>query len=59
MPEAVVLLLAASATALATGLGAIPVFLLGRHAARLTPALGRSAEAEELWASALAGILRR
>lgn len=33
------LILAASATALATGLGAIPVFLLGTRAAALTPAL--------------------
>jgi zinc transporter, ZIP family len=33
------LLLAASATALATGLGAIPVFFLGEHARTLEPAL--------------------
>jgi ZIP family zinc transporter len=33
------LLLAASGTALATGLGAVPVFLLGRRAERLQPAL--------------------
>lgn len=33
------LVLAASATALATGLGAIPVFLLGQRAAALAPAL--------------------
>jgi ZIP family zinc transporter len=33
------LLIAASATALATGLGAIPVFLLGERAAALRPAL--------------------
>jgi ZIP family zinc transporter len=33
------LLLAASATALATGLGAIPVFLLGPHAATIRPLL--------------------
>ena len=39
MPQVVVLLLAASATALATGLGAIPVFLLGSRAAALTPLL--------------------
>jgi zinc transporter, ZIP family len=39
MPEIVVLVLAAAGTALATGLGAIPVFLLGRRAAALTPAL--------------------
>jgi ZIP family zinc transporter len=35
----VLLVLAASATALATGLGAIPVFLLGRRAGRLRPVL--------------------
>jgi ZIP family zinc transporter len=34
-----VLVLAATATALATGLGAIPVFLLGRRAVNLRPAL--------------------
>jgi ZIP family zinc transporter len=39
MPQVVVLLLAACGTALATGLGAIPVFLLGRRAAALTPLL--------------------
>lgn len=39
MPDIVVLLLAASATALATGLGAVPVFFLGNQAARLTPLL--------------------
>jgi ZIP family zinc transporter len=39
MLDLLVLLLAASATALATGLGAIPVFLLGERAARLTPFL--------------------
>lgn len=39
MPDVVVLLLAASGTALATGLGAIPVFYLGRRAAQLTPVL--------------------
>jgi zinc transporter, ZIP family len=39
MPDWVVLVLAACATALATGLGAIPVFLLGERAARLTPLL--------------------
>jgi zinc transporter, ZIP family len=33
------LLLAASATALATGIGAVPVFFLGTRAARLTPVL--------------------
>lgn len=39
MPEVVILLLAASGTALATGIGAIPVFLLGTRAERLTPIL--------------------
>lgn len=39
MPEVVVLLLAACATTLATGLGAIPVFFLGHRAAQLTPLL--------------------
>jgi zinc transporter ZupT len=39
MPDPVVLLLAASGTALATGLGAIPVFFLGHRAAQLTPLL--------------------
>jgi ZIP family zinc transporter len=39
MPEVVILLLAASGTALATGLGAIPVFLFGRRTARFTPLL--------------------
>lgn len=41
MPEVLVLLLAASGTAVATGLGAVPVFLLGRRAHGLTaPLLG-------------------
>lgn len=39
MPQVVVLLLAACGTTLATGLGAIPVFLLGHRAAQLTPIL--------------------
>jgi zinc transporter, ZIP family len=39
MPDVVVLFLAACATALATGLGAIPVFFLGARAAQLTPVL--------------------
>jgi zinc transporter, ZIP family len=39
MPDAVVLVFAASGTALATGLGAIPVFFLGDRAAQLTPIL--------------------
>jgi ZIP family zinc transporter len=39
MPDVVVLLLAASGTALATGIGAVPVFFLGERAAQLTPLL--------------------
>jgi zinc transporter, ZIP family len=39
MPDLIVLFLAACATALATGLGAIPVWLLGDRAAALTPFL--------------------
>jgi zinc transporter, ZIP family len=39
MPDVVVLMLAASGTALATGLGAIPVFFLGDRAAQLRPLL--------------------
>lgn len=39
MPDVVLLLLAASATALATGVGAVPVFYLGDRAAQLTPLL--------------------
>lgn len=39
MPEVVLLLLAASGTALATGIGAVPVFFLGTRAAELTPLL--------------------
>jgi ZIP family zinc transporter len=39
MSDVVVLFLAACATALATGLGAIPVFFLGTRAAQLTPML--------------------
>ena len=46
MPEVLVLLLAASGTAVATGLGAVPVFLLGRRAHGLTaPLLGFAAAA--------------
>src|SRR6266540_4266181 len=37
--DVLILLLAASATALATGLGAVPVFLLGARAAVVRPAL--------------------
>ncbi|HEU5064072.1 MAG TPA: ZIP family metal transporter [Solirubrobacterales bacterium] len=39
MPDLLVLFLAACGTALATGLGAIPVWLLGQRAAALTPFL--------------------
>jgi len=39
MPDVVVLFFAACGTALATGLGAIPVFFLGTRAAQLTPLL--------------------
>lgn len=39
MPEVVILLLAACGTALATGLGAVPVFVLGPRAKALTPFL--------------------
>ena len=39
MPDVVVLLLAASATAVATGIGAVPVFYLGDRAGQLTPLL--------------------
>jgi ZIP family zinc transporter len=56
MPDAVVLLLAACGTALATGLGAIPVFFLGRHAAQLTPALLGFA-AGVMAVAAVAGLL--
>jgi ZIP family zinc transporter len=56
MPDAVVLFLAASATALATGLGAIPVFLFGRRTERLTPFLLGFA-AGVMAVAALAGLL--
>jgi ZIP family zinc transporter len=39
VPEVLVVGLAASATALATGLGAVPVFVLGQRAVRLRPFL--------------------
>jgi ZIP family zinc transporter len=39
MPDVVVLVVAACGTALATGLGALPVFFLGDRAAQLTPLL--------------------
>lgn len=56
MPNVVVLLLAASGTALATGLGAIPVWLLGSRAAQLTPFLLGFA-AGVMGVAALAGLL--
>jgi zinc transporter, ZIP family len=39
MPEVITVVLAGIGTALATGLGAVPVFFLGDRAAQLTPAL--------------------
>lgn len=39
MPDVVVLFLAACGTALATGIGAVPVFFLGARTEQLTPAL--------------------
>jgi zinc transporter, ZIP family len=56
MPQVVVLVLAASGTALATGLGAIPVFFLGRRAAQLTPLLLGFA-AGVMGVAAIAGLL--
>ncbi|HEU5254275.1 MAG TPA: ZIP family metal transporter [Solirubrobacterales bacterium] len=56
MPEVVVLLLAAFATTLATGLGAIPVFLLGSRAKGLTPFLLGFA-AGVMGVAAVAGLL--
>jgi ZIP family zinc transporter len=56
MPEALVLLLAASATALATGIGAIPVFLFGERTKRLTPFLLGFASGV-MGVAAIAGLL--
>jgi zinc transporter, ZIP family len=56
MPEVLVLLLAAAGTALATGLGAIPVFLLGPRARGLTPLLLGFA-AGVMAVAAVAGLL--
>ncbi|HEX3173548.1 MAG TPA: ZIP family metal transporter [Solirubrobacterales bacterium] len=56
MPDVIVLLLAASATALATGLGAIPVFLFGQRTERVTPALLGFA-AGVMGVAAVAGLL--
>ena len=56
MPEVLVLLLAATATAFATGLGAIPVFLFGERTERLTPFLLGFA-AGVMGVAAVAGLL--
>jgi zinc transporter, ZIP family len=56
VPDVVVLLLAASATTLATGLGAIPVFLFGSRTERLTPILLGFA-AGVMGVAAVAGLL--
>src|ERR1044072_3204490 len=57
LPEVTVLLLAASATALATGIGAVPVFLFGRRRAeRATPFLLGLA-AGGMGVAAVAGLL--
>jgi ZIP family zinc transporter len=56
MPELVVLVLAACGTTLATGLGAIPVFLLGPRAALLAPLLLGFA-AGVMGVAAIAGLL--
>jgi zinc transporter, ZIP family len=56
MPEVLVLALAACATALATGLGAIPVFFLGHRAAQLTPLLLGFA-AGVMGVAAIAGLM--
>ncbi len=56
MPDVIVLLLAASATALATGIGAIPVFLFGPRTERLTPFLLGFA-AGVMGVAAVAGLL--
>jgi ZIP family zinc transporter len=56
MPEVIALLLAASATALATGLGAIPVFVFGSRSERLTPLLLGFASGV-MGVAAIAGLL--
>lgn len=56
MPEVLILLLAASGTAFATGLGAVPVFLLGARAHALTPLLIGFA-AGVMAVAAVAGLL--
>jgi len=56
VPEVVILFLAACGTALATGLGAVPVFLLGARAAALAPLLLGFA-AGVMAVAAVAGLL--
>jgi zinc transporter, ZIP family len=56
MPDVVILLLAALATTFATGLGAVPVFLLGERAKELAPAMLGFA-AGVMGVAALAGLL--
>lgn len=56
MIEVAVLVVAATGTALATGLGAIPVFLLGRRAAAIAPAMLGFA-AGVMGVAAVAGLL--
>lgn len=56
MPDVIVLLLAASGTALATGLGAIPVFFLGQRAGQLTPFL-LGVAAGVMGVASIAGLL--
>jgi zinc transporter, ZIP family len=56
MPDAAVLFIAACGTALATGLGAVPVFYLGTRAAQLTPWLLGFA-AGVMGVAAIAGLL--
>ena len=58
MSDVVLLLLAASGTALATGLGGIPVFVLEEGAARLTPLLLGFA-AGVMGVAAISGLLIR
>jgi len=55
--DILVLVLAATATALATGLGVIPVFLLGRRAERLRPVL-LGTTVGLMTVAALVGLLR-